>query len=297
MRYRKNMNLKTETVPFRWSCIRVHLCLFVLLVLAACKSSPNYYKGRVHDESGSPLKDVQVSENSAGQQSFTDSKGYFRMIKREGSLSNLIFSKKGFKTDTIPSVCHHAGKATTYNFINDDTTPVTLHPLNIKPKALSVRREPGSTVGTVITGDFQGDGQSVEAIQVLIKKGEGNPVENGVPDDYAVQFPGSQLPEIKVGCCDFRLINEGNLDGYPGDEFSIFQSPMNGCTYTMHTYAFKDGNWKELIPAFMVPTGCEVFSDDQLQQRIFLDGGKLYYYRTDANDENFRLLKTLVELK
>lgn len=148
------------------------------------------------------------------------------------------------------------------------------------------------SVGNKISGDFNGDGVIEIASELQTKKGQGNPVEDGTADEFAIHFSTEKLKSIDVGCCEFKLINEGDLNNDGSEELSIFQAPMNGCTYSITTYAIRNGNWKQLIETFIVPTACENFSDKDLQNRIFKEGGTVYFYETDLNDENFKLIKT-----
>jgi hypothetical protein len=62
------------------------------------------------------------------------------------------------------------------------------------------------TTGEKIQGDFNGDGQTEFATATKIKEGQGNPVEDGTPDEYEIQFSSDNLKSIKAGCCDIRLI-------------------------------------------------------------------------------------------
>lgn len=147
------------------------------------------------------------------------------------------------------------------------------------------------TIGEKIQGDFNGDGQTEFATATKIKGGQGNPVEDGTPAEYEIQFSGDNLKSINAGCCDIRLINEGDLNNDGADEISIFQAPMNGCTYSMTTYSFINGNWKQIIETFLIPTGCDNISNENLQKRIFKENNAIYFYDTDLNDENGKLVK------
>ncbi|MBN9336985.1 MAG: hypothetical protein J0I88_03945 [Chryseobacterium sp.] len=163
-----------------------------------------------------------------------------------------------------------------------------------KPKEKSVI-EPSapSNFGEKIEGDFNGDGQTDFATVVKIKEGEGNPVEDGTSDEYEVRFSDKGIIPIKAGCCNIRLVNEGDLDNDGADEISLFQAPMNGCTYTMTTYSLKNATWEQIVEPFLIPTGCGDISDSDLQKRVFKENNQIYYYRTDPNDENGKLIKTL----
>lgn len=146
-------------------------------------------------------------------------------------------------------------------------------------------------IGDKIEGNFLGNGKKITVTAVKVKEGQGNPMEDGTPDQYEIRFSDSKLKPIKAGCCEIILINEGDLNKDGTDEFSIYQAPMNGCTYTLTTYSFIKGNWKKIVDTFMIPTACEGLSYDDMQNRIFRENNNIYYYETDANDENWKLIK------
>lgn len=153
------------------------------------------------------------------------------------------------------------------------------------------------TVGEKIQGDFDGDGKIEYVIAVKVKEGIGNPIDddNAIPTEYEIQFSGNKLKPIPVGCCDLRLINEGDLNNNATDEISIFQAPMNGCTYLMATYSFINGDWKQIIKPFLIPTGCDYMSNEDLQKRIFKENNSVYYY--DTNFNNGKLIRKKVNFK
>lgn len=146
------------------------------------------------------------------------------------------------------------------------------------------------------SADFDGDGSKETATVVLTKKGEGNPIEDGIPDEYSVTFSGKKLPALPIGCCEAVIIIEGDLDNDGANEFSVVQSPMNGCVYSMTTYSLKKGKWHQLIEPFLIPTGCEEISAEELESRVFTENGKMYIMETDEDNENFKTVKTEVEL-
>ncbi|MBC8988211.1 hypothetical protein H9X96_20855 [Pedobacter sp. N36a] len=134
-----------------------------------------------------------------------------------------------------------------------------------------------------IQGDFIGNGRRGYAAAVKIAERQGNPVEGGTADQYEIRFSDSRIKSIMVGCCKVRLINEGDLNHDKADEISVFQAPMNGCTYSMTTYSYKNGSWNKVVATFLIPTGCEMIRDQDLQQRVFLEKGTIYYYVSDPN--------------
>jgi hypothetical protein len=167
----------------------------------------------------------------------------------------------------------------------------------------------GPKIGQSISGDFDGDGLNEFAFSVKTKEGKGNPVEDGTPDEYAVNFSNDKLKSIPASCCGFLLVNEGDLNNDGSDEFTIFQSPMNGCTNYVRTFTFSKGTWKELYEPFMYSVGCGVeITDEEFLNWVTLDNGSVYYREPDPNDEHLlnadgdkiifsRLLKTKVKLK
>lgn len=152
-------------------------------------------------------------------------------------------------------------------------------------------------VGEKIDGIFFGKGKKTRATSVKTQEGKGNPLEDGTPAEYEITFSDSKLKPIKVGCCEVILINEGDLNNDGTDEISIYQAPMNGCTYSMTTYSFINGNWKQIVKPFLIPTGCSELSNAELQNRIFLQNKKIYYYDTISDEDNgkLRLKKVLVQ--
>lgn len=168
-----------------------------------------------------------------------------------------------------------------------------------KPKTETSQTETSTKilVGVKIEGDFDGDGKTEFAIVTKTKEGEGNPIEDGTPDEYTISFSNKVLKPIIIGCCESKLINEGDLNDDGKDEFTVFQAPMNGCTYSMTTYSFENSNWKQIIETFSIPTGCETLTNEELQNRIFVENKVVYKYERDPNDEDLKLLKKKVEIK
>ena len=148
-----------------------------------------------------------------------------------------------------------------------------------------------------IEGNFLGNGKTIVATAIKIKEGKGNPAEDGTPDEYEIRFSDSQLKPIKAGCCEVILINEGDLNHNGNDEISVYQAPMNGCTYTMTIYSSSNGKWNKIIDTFLVPTACEPLSKDDLQKMIARDKKGIYYYQKEMDDENGKLIKKKVSDK
>ncbi len=140
-------------------------------------------------------------------------------------------------------------------------------------------------IGTKITGHFTNQKILITATVVKTKEAKGNPVEEGTPAEYEVRFSDPSIKAIKAGCCDITLINEGDLNLDGKDEISLYQAPMNGCTYTMTTYVLEQGNWKTMVKPFLIPTGCEEISVKELQNLVFSKNRNIYYLSKDMSSE------------
>ena len=146
-------------------------------------------------------------------------------------------------------------------------------------------------IGEKIQGNFSGNGKNITASVIRTKEAKGNPIENGTPAEFEIRFSDAKLKPIKAGCCEIILINEGDLNNNGSDEISIYQAPMNGCTYTMTTYSLIKGKWKKIVQPFLIPTGCESLSEKDLQNRVFQENKTIYFLEKDMNDENGKLIK------
>ena len=151
-------------------------------------------------------------------------------------------------------------------------------------------------IGEKIQGQFFVKGKADIATVTRTKKGKGNPIEDGTADEYEIRFSSDKLKPIKAGCCNLRLINEGDLNNDGTDEISLFQAPMNGCTYSMTTYTFTKGIWKKIVATFLIPTFCDNIIDSDLQKRIFKEHNNIYYYVTELKDESVKLIKKKVRV-
>lgn len=140
-------------------------------------------------------------------------------------------------------------------------------------------------VGDTIYGDFNGDGNFENAYRVLIKKGSGNPVEDGVPDEYEIHFSDKRIKPIKVDCCWFKLVNEGDLNKDGTEEITIVQAPENGCIGSVKVFTIKGNQGYLLIDPFLL-FWCADITDAELQKLIVRENTAIYYYEADPNDEN-----------
>lgn len=143
--------------------------------------------------------------------------------------------------------------------------------------------------GEIIKGDFNGDGKLETARIVKIKYGFGNPIEDGEPDEYEIQFSNSKIKSLKIGCCEAILVNEGDLNNDQKDEISIYQAPMNGCLYVMSAYTYTKLEWKIVVEPYIYPTGCESLTYTEIQNLIVKENNNIYYYTIEI--EEWKLIK------
>jgi hypothetical protein len=147
-----------------------------------------------------------------------------------------------------------------------------------------------------ISGDFDGDGKKEFAVLEMTKNGNLNLIAgNDSPATFKIIFRNEKINPLNVHCCDIRLIKEEDLDGDGADEISVFSNEGNGCSFLMFTYTLKNGNWKELLEPFVVPTACNPISDKELQERIFRENGKIYFL--DVNANTGKLVRKIAALK
>jgi len=153
----------------------------------------------------------------------------------------------------------------------------------------------GIPVGSSITGDFNGDGVLDTASLRIVKEGK----FDEEPYQLAIQFSSAIISPIKASYDheDLVLINEGDLDGQPGDELSVFAPPNHGCSYTMYTYTCKANGWKLLLEPFLIATACDPLSAEDLQKRIFREDNHIYFLNADPNDEAGSLFREKAKLK
>ncbi len=125
-------------------------------------------------------------------------------------------------------------------------------------------------IGSTIGGDFNGDGKPENARIINIYDDE-------TARYYEVRFSGGIIEPLDIGCCNVKLVNEGDLNGNGTDEISVYKAPFNGCDYTMETYTLENGFWVMYVPTFIIPEGCKKLSNSQLSSRIYKSNGSIYY--------------------
>jgi len=131
-----------------------------------------------------------------------------------------------------------------------------------------------------IEGDFNGDRIIDTAYAVLYRENK-----------YIVRFSSDSLKALPPAEGRIRLVNEGDLNNDKRDELSVFQESGQGCFYYVSTWTYMKGRWKHITKSWVLPYFCDYISDEELQDRIVLEDGTVYYYEADVKDENFSLVK------
>lgn len=145
-----------------------------------------------------------------------------------------------------------------------------------------------------IEGDFNGDSVPDLAFGVLFKA---HSPEQDMQNDYIVRFSDKRIHPIPAIPGRLRLINEGDLNNDGRDEITIFRESLHGCMYFVMTYTNTNGQWRELADPWVFPYYCDFVSDEDLQNRIVLEDGTIYFYEADVNDENATLIKKELPVK
>lgn len=92
--------------------------LLSVLIAISCKNSKlrDHYSGFIVDEAGVPISGVLVREYFSVENSdTTDNLGYFKIKRTDDTLDDLIFSKKGYRTDTVKTVWLMHGEKEMYS--------------------------------------------------------------------------------------------------------------------------------------------------------------------------------------
>lgn len=121
---------------------------------------------------------------------------------------------------------------------------------------------------------------------------KGDDTELVAETQYVVRFQDNRIkPMPVVTGRHIRLVNEGDLNTDGQDEISIFVQSMRSCMYTASTWSYQAGRWTRITDYWTIPTVCDYLSDEDLQDRIVMEDGELYYYDTDVSDKDLPLVK------
>lgn len=97
-----------------------------VLSVVSCRNSKlrDHYAGFVVDKEGTPISGVLVREGfTDGNKDTTDTTGYFQIKRTENVMGDLVFSKKGYQTDTVEVIWVMHGEIKMYSdLITSDTS-------------------------------------------------------------------------------------------------------------------------------------------------------------------------------
>lgn len=99
---------------------------FLILIIAIlninCSSKNNilYYQGHVFTKDHKPAKGIEVSEKyQPSNKTFTDEKGFFKINKRENSISMFLILRKDKRIiDSIQIIRSSGGERQNYYFVD-----------------------------------------------------------------------------------------------------------------------------------------------------------------------------------
>jgi len=159
------------------------------------------------------------------------------------------------------------------------------------------------TVGTEITGDFDGDGKIDTAKAVQTKFGNGS-VESGKSNAFKITFDNSiKSQEITCNCKDVILVNEGNLNGKSGDEISVVDTNNDSNIVGMMTYTIENNRWVSIAGPSILGNAKTALKE-KLQSYIIKENEKIFQYSysdgiTTNNDGNIvnKIVKKEVFIK
>lgn len=114
--------------------------LFILIITSCNGSKPkSYYSGSVVDESGMPIAGVLIREGFPdGNNDTTDNAGCFNFKRSDSGLHSLIFSKKGYRTDTVEMVWLMHGEKEVYSgFVTNDSAKWVMREIHCRDSVLN----------------------------------------------------------------------------------------------------------------------------------------------------------------
>lgn len=96
-----------------------------------------------------------------------------------------------------------------------------------------------------VTGDFDGDGEKENILVRVLNDANFHPDE---PFSYSIEFSNPVMSPIEVSPMigdGYFVLNEGNIDGKPGEELSIVVCNMNNAA-SLSIYGFSDKKWDQI---------------------------------------------------
>jgi hypothetical protein len=126
---------------------------------------------------------------------------------------------------------------------------------------------------TGVTGDFDGDGRTEKILTRLVHDANFNPEE---PWNYIIEFSDPKLPSMELSPMQeggFSFLNEGNMDGKPGDEFSLMLCGMNNSA-ALSLYGFNGKEWGAIAES--VDVVCTILDAYRLEDLLVKTDSGVY---------------------
>ncbi|WP_395074652.1 hypothetical protein [Flavobacterium sp.] len=98
---------------------------FIIATFCCCKSHQSYYHGYVYSENA-PIDAVIINEKNSSIKAYSNKKGYFKLPKKANIVDDLIFTKIGFKKDTVITVWLQYGEKEMKRFLNKTADTINL---------------------------------------------------------------------------------------------------------------------------------------------------------------------------
>lgn len=269
-----------------------NLIYILLLTLFSCKSANDFYQGRVTDEDNQPLKGVIVSEDGKkDRQTQTDENGYFKLDRTPEWLGELVFSKHGYKTDTVRTVRSRAGEQIYYNFIYSDTTQVKLH--REESKDLTCEQLLTAMVRSRNAQAFKTFGHQTVRVRLSDRAPEKLTIELYVVNNASKNPDDPKFAEHTVGWLEFHRPSKRLLD--------ITNDPENPVILTYDSTLIASFDlFKQCDPAAEVPASSASTAPDvdvMLEEDILFNGKLTRFFSYADFEEVFGKADSIKLLK
>lgn len=112
--------------------MKILFIISLAISLFSCEEKSKHYLGVVIDQNLKPLSNVKITlDNNSKVFTLSNEEGFFKLKKDPELLSHLIFSKEGYKIDTVKTIWTQNGEQEEYLFLNNKTDTLVLkkHPL------------------------------------------------------------------------------------------------------------------------------------------------------------------------
>lgn len=120
-----------------------------------------------------------------------------------------------------------------------------------------------------VTGDWDGDG-TAETVRLVPPKFPNTGREEDFGEcvgECSCELTFEGRPSIVLQNCIGGLpVNEGNLDGHPGDELGLLPEWWTSCWHGYHVFGLREGQWISIVDS--ISTHCSQWDDgvDAIEQ-------------------------------